>query len=92
MIYETRVNLRNKTKEDLILLVNEGLQTIQRYEAELNKKNEIINLMALAILNYDDQLTINRYKNLNEVKQTFEKYLKDNATDTNVGTIGEKYE
>lgn len=46
MIYETRINLRNKTKEDLILLVNEGLQTIQRYEAELEKKEAIINLMA----------------------------------------------
>ena len=45
MIYETRINLRNKTKEELILFVNEGLETISKYETELKKKDEIIDLM-----------------------------------------------
>lgn len=54
MIYETRINLRNKTKEELILFVNEGLETIRKYEAELEKKEAIINEMAkeLSKLNY----------------------------------------
>ena len=45
MIYEARINLRNKTKEELILFVNEGLETISKYETELKKKDEIIDLM-----------------------------------------------
>lgn len=35
------------------------------------EKDKQIDLMALAILNYDDQLIINRYKNIDEVKKTF---------------------
>lgn len=55
--------------------------------SEIEHKDQIINLMALAILNYDDQLVINKYKDINDVKETFEEILKDNATDTNVATI-----
>ena len=44
---------------------------------ELEKKDRIINLMALAILNYDDQLVINRYKDIDAVKETFEEYLSE---------------
>lgn len=41
-------------------------------ERELNReKDKIINLMAQAILNYDDQLVINKYKNIDEVKEIF---------------------
>lgn len=36
-----------------------------------------IDLMALAILNYDDQLVINRYKDIDEVKETFEELAKE---------------
>lgn len=46
MIYETRINLKNKTKDELILFVEEGLQTISKYQAELEKKDKIIDLMA----------------------------------------------
>ena len=42
MIYETRINLRNKTKEELIMFVEEGLQVIQKYEAELEKKDRAV--------------------------------------------------
>ena len=38
----------------------------------LEHKDQLINLMALAILNYDDQLVINKYKDINGVKETFE--------------------
>lgn len=43
----------------------------------MKKKDKQIDLMALAILNYDDQLVINRYKNIDEVKETFEKLAKE---------------
>lgn len=39
---------------------------------ELEKKDNIINLMSRAILNYDDQLVINKYRNKEEVKEYFE--------------------
>lgn len=32
---------------------------------------QVIDLMALAIINYDGQLVINRYKNIDDVKQYF---------------------
>ncbi len=44
--------------------------------SELEKKDRIINLMALAILNYDDQLVINKYKDIDDVKETFEEFYK----------------
>ena len=47
----------------------------------LEHKDQIINLMALAILNYDDQLVINKYKDINEVKETFEEILKEELYD-----------
>lgn len=34
-------------------------------------KEQVIDLMALAIINYDGQLVINRYKNIDDVKQYF---------------------
>ena len=43
----------------------------------LEHKDQLINLMALAILNYDDQLVINKYKDINDVKETFEEILKE---------------
>ena len=44
---------------------------------ELETKNEIINLMALAILNYDDQLVINKYRDLEDVKNHFQELSKE---------------
>ena len=44
---------------------------------ELQKKDKMIDLMALVILNYDDQLVINRYKNIDEVKEEFKKITKE---------------
>ena len=53
MIYETKINLRNKTKEELILLVNEGLQTIQKYEKELEKYKMMLAKTQANFLNSD---------------------------------------
>ena len=44
---------------------------------ELQKKDKMIDLMALVILNYDDQLVINRYKNIDEVKEEFKELTKE---------------
>ncbi len=43
----------------------------QKYFEQTIYLNKIIDLMALAILNYDDQLIISRYKNIDDVKQYF---------------------
>lgn len=45
---------------------------IENKDKELEKKDNIINLMSRAILNYDDQLVINKYRNKEEVKEYFE--------------------
>ena len=47
------------------------LNLITKLQKENEEKDKQIDLMALAILNYDDQLIINRYKNIDDVKQCF---------------------
>lgn len=37
MIIETKINLKNKTREELILLINEGLEIINRQNANKQK-------------------------------------------------------
>ena len=56
---ELRKELNEENKRCMILANNDKF------------KEQVIDLMALAIINYDDQLVINRYKNINEVKQCF---------------------
>ena len=72
-------------------LINEQLKENVKLQTELNEENkrcmilanndkfkeQVIDLMALAILNYDDQLVINRYKNIDGVKQYFERKVED---------------
>lgn len=45
MILETKINLKNKTKEELIILIEEDLAIINKQQAELEKKEAIINEM-----------------------------------------------
>lgn len=40
MIAEYSVNLKNKTKDELIMLLQEALQTIHKLEIEINYKDE----------------------------------------------------
>lgn len=72
-------------------IINEQLKENVELRKELNEENkrcmilanndkfkeQVIDLMALAIINYDDQLVINRYKNINEVKQCFEREVRE---------------
>lgn len=67
----------------LPFLMNIEQQAIETVLSELENKIQLVNLMALAILNYDDQLVINKYKDINDVKETFEEILKEE---------GEEYE
>lgn len=46
-------------------------ETIDTALSLIKEQEKQIDLMALAILNYDDQLIINRYKNIDDVKQCF---------------------
>ena len=84
---ETALNML-KEKDNII---NEQLKENVELRKELNEENkrcmilanndkfkeQVIDLMALAIINYDDQLVINRYKNINEVKQCFERKVRE---------------
>ena len=84
---ETVLNIL-KEKDNII---NEQLKENVELRKELNEENkrcmilanndkfkeQVIDLMALAIINYDDQLVINRYKNINEVKQCFERKVRE---------------
>lgn len=50
-------------------------QAIDTVLNELEKAEKVIDAMAQAIINYDDQLVINRYRNKEEVKEVFEQYV-----------------
>lgn len=75
--------LENKQDDINILQAQRDSMEYQFKQAllTLEHKDQIINLMALAILNYDDQLVINKYKDINEVKETFEEILKEELYD-----------
>ena len=75
--------LENKQDDINILQAQRDSMECQFKQAllTLEHKDQIINLMALAILNYDDQLVINKYKDINEVKETFEEILKEELYD-----------
>ena len=75
----------SKKADTVLSLIKEQQEEIGSLQKELNEENkrsmilanndkfkeQVIDLMALAIINYDDQLLINQYKNINEVKQYF---------------------
>lgn len=42
MIYETKINLKNKSKEELIELLKEALEINKKQQAELEKKDKRI--------------------------------------------------
>ena len=52
----------------------QSLNLIQNQDTEINKLNKINDLMAKSILNYDDQLVINQYRDKEHVKETFTEY------------------
>ena len=77
--------VRKEYLDTVLSLIKEQKKKIENLQKELNEENkrcmilanndkfkeQVIDLMALAIINYDDQLVINQYKNINEVKQYF---------------------
>lgn len=85
LIYKNAIPKMSKTIETVLNMLKEKDTEIEKLQSELNKENkrcmilanndkfkeQIIDLIALAILNYDDQLIINRYKNIDDVKQYF---------------------
>ena len=71
------VTLRIEPILRIIDNLEQSHKDILKYAKEIEKKDRQIDLMALAIINYDDQLVINRYKNINEVKQCFERKVRE---------------
>ena len=70
---DTVLNLIEKLQTDF-KIVDQECSRLERKEA---KQDKMIDLMALVILNYDDQLVINRYKNIDEVKEEFKELTKE---------------
>lgn len=69
--YRDLVKLERKEKEQL----KKSLKgQIAVKDTEINKLNNVIDLMSRAILNYDDQLVINHYRDKEHVKETFTEY------------------
>lgn len=93
LLYEDYYMLKNvlevvENQEQKIIKQQEEIKNLQKEVNEENKrcmilanndkfKEQVINLMALSILNYDDQLIINRYKNIDDVKKTFKDLAKE---------------
>lgn len=71
--FENGVKMSLAEKKYLDKLIDE----YKKISVELEKKDKMIDLMALAILNYDDQLVISRYKDIDEVKETFKDLAKE---------------
>lgn len=71
--FENGVKMSLVEKKYLDKLIDE----YKKISVELEKKDKMIDLMALAILNYDDQLVISRYKDIDEVKETFKDLAKE---------------
>lgn len=55
------------------------LNLIQEQQEENKKKDKIIDLMTRAIDNYDSQLVINNFKDKENIKQYFERRVKDES-------------
>ena len=68
------INILQAQRDSMEYQFNQAISTLEH-------KDLIINLMALDILNYDDQLVINKYKDINDVKETFEEILKEELYD-----------
>ena len=65
-----------KENEELTTALSKQSKDIGNYLAELQQKDKQIDLMAEAILNYDDQLVINRYRNIDDIKIIFKDLAK----------------
>ena len=59
--------------EELSQAIETVLNLIKEQQEKLEKKDKMIDLMAMAIDNYDSQLVINTFKDKEHVKQYFEK-------------------
>ena len=71
---QDNINILQAQRNSMEYQFNQAISTLEH-------KDLIINLMALAILNYDNQLVINKYKDINDVKETFEEILKEELYD-----------
>lgn len=85
MILETKINLKNKTKEELIMLIEEGLVIINKQQSEIEKKEAIINLMAKQLVEAHGWF-YSEFDNFTE-KDWIECFTKKVA-EINVGDIG----
>lgn len=77
MIIEYKVNLKNKTKDELILLLEESKNIIEKQQEQLQEKDKIIN-MAIELIARKVGSRIEICKNMN-CDKTIEKECKQCA-------------
>lgn len=87
MILETKINLKNKTKEELIMLIEEGLVIINKQQSEIEKKEAIINLMAKQLVEAHGWF-YSEFDNFTE--KDWIEYFKKKVAEINVGDILEQ--
>ncbi len=71
MIYECRVNLKNKRKDELIMYLEEALQTIQKQDTEINKLKQENNTLKEQLQMFIPRRRVRRvYKMLGKILRT----------------------
>ena len=69
--------ITGEAKEKYSPVLQEVLNILKEKDAEIEKKEKQIDLMARAIDNYDSQLVINTFNDKEHVKQYFERKAKE---------------
>ena len=69
MILETKINLKNKNKEELIMFLNESLQIIKKQENAINTLTKASNKWFAKTVKQDEEFTKERNK-LNNIIDT----------------------
>lgn len=77
--YEKENKDKINKADELIEIQETVLSMLQEQQEENKKKDKIIDLMARAIDNYDSQLVINNFKDKENIKQYFERRVKDES-------------
>lgn len=69
-----KYNNSQRVTSDMFGEIEQLTDIINIKDEEIAKLNKINDLMASAILNYDDQLEINHYRDKEHVKETFKEF------------------
>lgn len=81
MIIETKINLKNKNKEELIMLLNESLKVIQKQENEIKFLTEKSDKWFAKKMKQDEEFTKERNKLNNIIDSLITALAEERGTD-----------